>query len=72
MANSIKVWARDEKARSITHPRGSPWTAEGTAKWPNDQFTQRRLADGTVFDKAPATPQVARQKTAKAEERPAG
>jgi hypothetical protein len=39
--------------RTIKHPRGMRFRTTGSVEWPNDSFTQRRLADGTVTIEQP-------------------
>jgi len=61
----VKVRAKNENiAKYIKHLRGSPFTREGTAFWPLDQFTQRRIRDGDV-----TIVEQEEQKAAKAEGR---
>ena len=54
----IRVVPVDESKRAILkHPSGARFRVEGSAEWPNDRFTQRRLADGDVkLEEAPAEP----------------
>lgn len=49
-AQPVRVHPRDDVIRrDIKHPRGGRrFPAEGSTEWPNDQFTKRRLRDGTV------------------------
>jgi len=53
----IRVWPRTENIRKyIKHPLGNiafRGSLEESVEWPFDQFTKRRLADGTVLDHAP-------------------
>lgn len=53
----MKVKARDDViAKSIKHPSGVKFGADGTAHWPDDRFTKRRIRDGditAVDDEAP-------------------
>jgi len=45
----VRVVPRDEKVRrQIGHPLGGKFPARGSKEWPNDQFTQNRITDGTV------------------------
>lgn len=48
---SVTVYARTAAiAATLKHTSGMPFdTLTNTAVWPDDQFTQRRLADGDVF-----------------------
>lgn len=48
------VWPRDEAVRAVLkHPNGSPFGATGPMHWPDDKFTQRRLAEGSVLTENP-------------------
>jgi len=38
----------DEYRKFIKHPNGTRFPESGAAKWPLDQFTQRRIKDGSV------------------------
>ena len=40
--------ASDELRKVLRHPRGARFPNEGSAEWPNDRFTKRRLAEGAV------------------------
>jgi hypothetical protein len=41
--------ASDDLRRVLRHPNGMGFMAEGgSAEWPNDRFTKRRIADGSV------------------------
>ena len=45
----VRVMPRDDEVRRfIKHPNGSGFPDSGAAEWPNDRFTQRRIADGSV------------------------
>jgi hypothetical protein len=45
----IRVTPRDDDMRRVLrHPTAGGFRAEGSALWPSDRFTKRRLADGTV------------------------
>jgi len=48
----IPVWAKsDAIAAVLKHPNGVGFDpANNSASWPDDQFTQRRLADGDVLN----------------------
>ena len=71
----VRVLPRNEQIRKyIKHPAtrvGFP--AEGSAEWPNDAFTKRRIIDGDVTVEAPGVLQASEQraieqkKTAKSE-----
>jgi len=38
----------DDGRRLLKHPKGGGFPASGSALWPDDRFTKRRLADGSV------------------------
>lgn len=47
----IRVLPKNDDVRKyIKHmPSGLAFRSEGSIEWPNDKFTQRRIADGTVI-----------------------
>ncbi|WP_182869765.1 hypothetical protein [Bradyrhizobium diazoefficiens] len=51
------VPASDAIRRVMKHPARGNFPAEGSAEWPNDRFTKRRIADGSVtVEKPPPKP----------------
>ena len=45
----VRVVPRDDDIREfIKHPNAGPFPASGSADWPLDTFTHRRLADGDI------------------------
>jgi hypothetical protein len=45
----LRVVPKNENIRKyIKHPSGISFRPQGGVEWPNDRFTQRRLADGDV------------------------
>jgi hypothetical protein len=42
------VPASDDLRRVLKHPRGVGFPSQGSAEWPNDTFTKRRLKEGVV------------------------
>jgi hypothetical protein len=40
--------ATDDLRRLLKHPSGMGFRSAGSAEWPHDKFTKRRLADGSV------------------------
>ena len=42
------VPATDELRRVLKHPRGVKFPSQGSAEWPNDKFTKKRLAEGAI------------------------
>lgn len=48
--------ANEDGRRLLKHPNGGGFPADGAAVWPDDRFTKRRLADGSVTREAPPEP----------------
>jgi hypothetical protein len=45
----MKVWPRDDDVKNVLyHPTGGPFREDGTADWPDDTYTHRRILDGDV------------------------
>ena len=45
----VRVTPKNEELRKVLkHPRGGAFGQSGSAEWPNDRFTQRRIAEGDV------------------------
>src|SRR6516165_509491 len=42
------VPVREELRSILKHPNGVRLRREGSVEWPNDRFTQRRIADGDI------------------------
>jgi hypothetical protein len=42
------VPAKEEYRAVLKHPTGGGFPATGSKEWPDDRFTKRRLADGSV------------------------
>jgi hypothetical protein len=42
------VPVREDLRAILRHPNGVRLRAEGSVEWPNDRFTQRRIADGDI------------------------
>jgi hypothetical protein len=40
--------ANDDLRRVLKHPKGAKFPASGSVEWPLDQFTRRRIKDGSV------------------------
>jgi hypothetical protein len=59
----VRVLPKNEQIRKYLkhHPSRVGFLAEGSAEWPNDVFTKRRIADGDVSI-APAEPAAGEQK----------
>jgi hypothetical protein len=57
--NTVKVYAKSERfAKAMNYLFGRtgqriPFAADGSAEWPRDSFTQRRLQDGDITLKPP-------------------
>jgi hypothetical protein len=46
---TLKVTPKDDTLRRLLkHPRAGGFRAEGSAEWPDDRFTQRRIRDGDI------------------------
>jgi hypothetical protein len=46
---TIKVTPKDDTMRKLLqHPKAGGFPVDGSADWPNDRFTQRRIRDGDV------------------------
>jgi len=45
----VRVTPASEELRAVLkHPTAGAFRAEGSTEWPNDRFTKRRLAEGSV------------------------
>lgn len=44
----MRVRAITDSAKNLRHPTGSVIGRDGTADWPRDQFTFRRIRDGDL------------------------
>lgn len=40
--------ANDDMRRVMKHPRAGKFSKQGSANWPNDRFTKRRIAAGDI------------------------
>lgn len=59
--------ATDGYRKVLKHPGRGGFPAEGSTEWPNDRFTKRRIADGSVTVEAPPE----EKETASSERQPA-
>lgn len=53
----MKVWPKNEQMRKLLkHPNGTGFRDAGSAEWPDDSFTARRIRDGdvTISDSSPS------------------
>jgi hypothetical protein len=50
------VPANDDYRKVLKHPKAGGFPESGAAAWPDDRFTKRRLADGSVTVEAPDPP----------------
>lgn len=60
--SSVKVYAADETMRgSLRHANGVRFRSkiDQPVEWPNDSFTQRRIADGSVRTDGPGSGEAA-------------
>lgn len=46
--NSGEGFTADQMRRLLKHPSAGGFRSEGSIEWPNDTFTKRRLAEGSV------------------------
>jgi hypothetical protein len=44
----VRVVPQEKYRAVLKHPTRGGFPAEGSVEWPDDRFTQRRLADGSV------------------------
>jgi hypothetical protein len=44
----LRVEPTDEKWRVLKHPSGARFRSSGSAEWPNDDFTRRRIRAGSI------------------------
>jgi hypothetical protein len=44
----LRVEPTEEKWRVLKHPSGARFCSSGSAEWPNDDFTRRRIRAGTI------------------------
>ncbi len=62
----MKVFPKNDDVRRVLyHPAAGPFRAEGPAEWPDDAFTNRRIADGDVYKEGGGDPQIARSPSRK-------
>jgi hypothetical protein len=47
--SGIRVVPQEKYRAVLKHPRAGGFPAEGGKEWPDDRFTKRRLADGSVI-----------------------
>jgi hypothetical protein len=47
------VPANDDMRRLLKHPKVGGFRSEGGVEWPDDRFTKRRLADGSIKREEP-------------------
>jgi hypothetical protein len=60
----IRVEPRDDDMRRVMkHPRAGAFRSSGSREWPNDRFTQKRIADGSVKVAAAEEKSVAEDKS---------
>jgi hypothetical protein len=44
----VRVAPQEKYRKVLKHPTRGGFPAEGSVEWPDDRFTRRRLADGSV------------------------
>jgi hypothetical protein len=47
-APGLRVEPTEDKWRRLKHPSGAAFRSTGTAEWPNDDFTRRRIRAGSI------------------------
>jgi hypothetical protein len=53
---TVKVYAANDEIRDLLkHATGVRFREDGSAEWPNDSFTARRIAEGSVRTDGPGT-----------------
>jgi hypothetical protein len=51
---TVTVWPKNDVLRALmAHPSGVRFGVTGSATWPMDRFTRRRIRDGDVTTQAP-------------------
>jgi hypothetical protein len=61
----MKVYAlKDNVKQYVKHPRGTNFDKQGSADWPMDSFTTRRIRDGDISLEAPSEMKAAAPKSA--------
>jgi len=48
----------DDVRRVLYHPAAGHFRAEGPADWPDDAFTNRRIADGDIYKEGGGDPMM--------------
>lgn len=49
LPSGVRVTPANENMRKLLkHPKSGGFRKEGSVEWPNDRFTKRRLADGSI------------------------
>jgi len=57
----------DDVRRLLAHPTAGKFRAEGSSDWPDDSFTNRRLADGDIIKDTGKLHEENKSRKAKAE-----
>jgi hypothetical protein len=61
----MKVRAKNDEIKNVLyHPTGGRFRDDGTAEWPDDTYTYRRIEDGDVIVDE-ATPEAAKKSKTK-------
>jgi hypothetical protein len=47
-APGLRVEPTEDKWRRLKHPSGAAFRSTGSAEWPNDDFTRRRIRAGSI------------------------
>jgi hypothetical protein len=65
-AKTVRVSpANDDMRRVLAHPRAGYFPAEGSAEWPDDDFTHRRIRDGDITAETAEKPVTAENQSSK-------
>jgi hypothetical protein len=65
----MKVFPTSDNIRKIlSHPTGGPFREDGSAEWPDDVYTHRRIADGDVTTEEHQAEKKAEPKKAEAKD----
>jgi hypothetical protein len=60
----MKVFPKNDDVRRVLyHPAAGHFRAEGPADWPDDAFTNRRIADGDIYKEGGGDPQMAKHQS---------
>jgi hypothetical protein len=59
----MKVFPKNDDIRRVLfHPTAGKFRAEGSAEWPDDSFTNRRIRDGDITPEGGGDPMMVKEK----------